>query len=461
MTKNLLKIGIIKNIIKNKFFPDIFRLMNLISTVFMIYIGWGLIDDRLRYINLTSFLIWIIWWPGIIIAAIFTGRGWCTVCHQKLISDKLGKYGLHYKVPEYIQKYGTSITIISVIGVFALHSTVSSYEVSHFAGLSSIYLAVLLVYVTVVALLFEKGIFCKSFCPLVGFLGIYSRCCPIELRSEDQEKCKECKNKECKKYCPNNLYIREMDSQDQEGCLLCLECAKHCPHDNVSISFRSFFKGIWDTTKRNSAGTLSVIILLGIMIAELGEEYKPFDDMVLIIPDWLSGIFGFSTIFDSATGGFQIWDSLWTLIIVPTIIIGFSGMVARSLSRKHEFKGILWNIIKMYSLGLVPLILSLHTVKLVEKFQGNIGYLPYAINNLDSVILAVPTPDALLPSPIMGLLSILFITIFGIGGSLYSIWRISKFYRRSKNDKNSIPFMILILLLGIIFIFIIYKWLIG
>ena len=243
MSKNILKIGIVKLVVKNKLFPIAFRVMNLISTAIMIYIGWGLMDDKLRYTNLTSFLIWVIWWPMIIVMAIFTGRGWCTICHQKLISDTLSGYGLNWKIPSYIEKYGTTSTVLAVFGVLILHSTVAGYEVSHIAGLSAIYLLILLVYVIIISFLFERGAFCKSFCPLVGFLGIYSRCSPIEIGPDDPEKCKECKDKECKKHCSNGLVILEMDSQMQEGCLLCLESAKRCPNDNVSISLRSFFKG--------------------------------------------------------------------------------------------------------------------------------------------------------------------------------------------------------------------------
>jgi polyferredoxin len=461
MSKNLLKIGIVRLIIKNKYFPVAFRVMNLFSTIFLIYIGWGLMDDRLRYTNLTSFLIWSVWWPMIIIMAIFTGRGWCTLCHQKLISDVLSKYGLNWKVPTYIEKYGTTATIISVFGVLFLHSTVAGYHVDKIAGLSALYLLILLVYVAVISLLFEQGAFCKSFCPLVGFLGIYSRCCPIELGPEDPEKCKTCKDKECKKHCSNGLEILEMDSQMQEGCLLCLECAKRCPNDNVSLSFRSFFKGLWDSPKRTTAEALAVIFLLGIVIAEVGEQYTPFDDAQIYIPGLLAKVFGFETIFDSSTGGVLIWEVLWILVAVPLILIGLSGIVANMLSKSRDFNGIVWNIIKMYSLGFVPLILGLHAVKMLFAFESGIGYLPYTIDNLGSnAILSVPEVKPLIPDLIMGYILMAFFLLFGVFGSLYSIWKIARYFKKSKNDKNAIPFMVTIVAIGFVFVYVIYHWLI-
>lgn len=462
MSKNILKIGIVKLIVKNKLFPVAFRVANLLATVAMIYIGWGLMDDRLRYTNLTSFLIWTIWWPGIIVMAIFTGRGWCTICHQKLISDKLSGYGLNWKVPGYILKYGTTATIISVFGVLTLHSTVAGYEVSHIAGLSAIYLLILLIYVVVISLLFEKGAFCKSFCPLVGFLGIYSRCSPLEVGPEDPEKCKTCSDKECKKHCSNGLEILEMDSQMQEGCLLCLECAKRCPNDNVSLSLRNFFKGLWDSPKRTTAEALAVIFLLGIVIAEVGEEYKPFDDMMVYVPDLIAHASGFSTILNTSSGGLLIWEIIWILISIPLILIGFSGIIAKQLSKSHDFSGITWNVVKMYALGFVPLILGLHATKMIYGFESNIGYLPYTINNLGSnAILTIPIMNPLLPDLIIGYALIVFFTLFGVIGSLYSIWKISRYYRKSKTDKNAIPFMFTVLIIGSAFLLVIYLWLIG
>lgn len=462
MPKNILKIGIVKLVVKNKLFPTVFRISSLIATFIMIYIGWGLMDDRLRFTNLTSFLIWIVWWPGIIIMAIFTGRGWCTFCHQKFISDTISGYGLKWKVPEYITRYGSTATIIAVFGVLILHSSVAGYEVSHIAGLSALYLLILLVYVTVISILFEHGAFCKSFCPLVGFLGIYSRCSPIEIGSDDPEKCKSCKDKECRKNCSNDLLIPEMDSQMQEGCLLCLDCVKNCPHDNVSIHLRSFFKGLWDSSKRTTAEALAVIFLLGIVIAEVGEEFKPFDEVMIYVPGLLAQASGFETIFNAPSGGILIWEVLWILIIVPFVFIGLSGIIGKLLSKKHDFSGITWNIIKAYSLGFVPLILGLHATKMIYSFESRIGYLPYTLGNLASnAILSIPVMKPLLPDLIMGYILMAFFTLFGVGGSLYSTWKISQYYRASKNDKNAIPFGITILIIGSVFIFVIYHWLIA
>jgi len=142
---------------------------------------------------------------------LFTARLWCSMCHLKLIADTSDRFGLHLKVPEKIRKFGPTMGIGMFI-VFILHSSVTSYEVDKFAHLTTIYLIILMAYTVLIALIFERHAFCKYFCPLIGFLSNYTRCCPTELRPKDSAKCKTCKAKECIKHCASKLYMGSMDS---------------------------------------------------------------------------------------------------------------------------------------------------------------------------------------------------------------------------------------------------------
>ena len=217
-----------------------------------------------------------------------------------------------------------------------------------------------------------------------------------------------------------------------------------------------------DSPKRTTAEALAVIFLLGIVIAEVGEQYKPFDDAMVYVPDLLAQASGFSTILDGPTGGIPVWEILWILVAIPLILIGLSGIIAKQLSKSRDFSGITWNVIKMYALGFVPLILGLHAVKMIYQFESKIGYLPYTMGNLGSnAILTVPTLNPLLPTAIAGYVLMAFFTVFGLGGSLYSIWKISRYYQKSKTDKNAIPFAVTILIVGSVFLFVIYHWLVA
>lgn len=439
------------------------RLLNLIIIIVMVYFGWNVFSEDAQYTNLTSFLIWVVWWPMIIFMVLLAGRLWCSMCHLKLIADNLDGFGLKLKVPQWIIKSGTTITIIMVMAIFILHSSVESYGVNNFAYLSVIYLIILTSYTAIIALLFERHAFCKYFCPLVGFLGNYTRCSPTELRSADPSKCKTCKDKECIKHCANKLYIGTMDSQQQEGCLLCMECVKHCPKNNITFRFRNFFKGIWDSPKRSIGGTFAVIVVLGILTVELGENSEMVSQTISFVPNALTELTGVENI-----AGYKLWKSLWLFFVQPALILGICGAVAMIIARKDSA----WNYIKIYALGLLPMLLSLHLTKHFINVNENLGYLPYVIKDPSGAVTAEAIKSGILtpPSPVLfsgsieGFVLIIFIGLFGILGSLYITWKISKV--NFADDKkqglfSAIPFLLLIVFLGGVFALTIYNWMVA
>ncbi|MEW6364025.1 MAG: 4Fe-4S binding protein [Acidobacteriota bacterium] len=55
-------------------------------------IGAGMKADELmvlRKTNITTLVVWGLWWPGMIAAALAFGRAWCTVCPMEL-ANRLG-----------------------------------------------------------------------------------------------------------------------------------------------------------------------------------------------------------------------------------------------------------------------------------------------------------------------------------------------------------------------------------
>jgi len=459
MRNNLLGIKFIREIVKSKLFPSALQVINLVMfLLLLIPLGWGVADKALRYTNFTSFMVWVIWWPTIVFAVLFAARAWCTTCHLRLIAKYVGRIGLQLKVPNFIKKYGTTITLLMLLGLFFLHSSVVSYHVNHFGGLTAWYLIILLGYTIIVSLIFKKGTFCKSMCPLVAFLGPYSRMSPTELRSADKETCRNCKAKECIKNCTNNLYMGNLNNN--EGCLLCFECVTNCPNDNIRFSFRPFLKDLWHTTKRSLAPAVAVVVLLGIIFEEVGEEWEIVDKATLAVPEALINL----GIPGEILGGYHYLPSIWINLLFPLAIVGITALIAKALARK----GSIVEYIEIYALGFVPLLFSLHLTKHWHKFNEKLGYLPYVLNDLSGVntaaqisakTLATPGP-AFMPKTIEGWF-LMALVASGLIASLYVVYKISK---RSFEDepstgtKSMIPFFITISLTGIVFLLTIYNW---
>ena len=202
-------------------------------------------------------------------------------------------------------------------------------------------------------------------------------------------------------------------------------------------------------------------------MGEVGEEWEVVDKAILFVPGVIADLTGFETIFDTATGGYLIWESLFLFIVLPAVIFGLTGTASAVLARGES----IWNYIKIYVLGFIPLILSLHLAKHFNKFIGQIGYLPHVINDPFGTSTAEAIKTGALENPGALILSrsaegwflILFVSVFGVLGSLYIIWKISKinFGEDPKQGMlSAAPFMLTVIFFGIVFILTIYNWLV-
>jgi ferredoxin len=96
----------------------------------------------------------------------------------------------------------------------------------------------------VLSLVYERRVFCRYFCPVGGFIGLYSLVAPLELRIKDPKVCRNHREKEC--YlgsaeghgCP--WMVKPWRLQRNAYCGLCTECLKTCPKNNVAINLRPF-----------------------------------------------------------------------------------------------------------------------------------------------------------------------------------------------------------------------------
>lgn len=448
------------------------QIANLAIMLALIVIGLGITDPSVEVTNLTEVLVWSVWWPFLVVTAFFAARLWCSMCHLRTTAGFFDKYGLKLKVPRILKRYGTTIPVASVLGIFVVHSIVVSYGLDHVPYYTAIFLAGLMVYAAGIGLVFEKNSFCKYFCPLVGVLGNYTRVSPTELRSADKAQCKRCKDKSCIKHCQNRLYMGTMDDEQQESCLLCMRCVKHCPHDNIKFSTRPYLRGLWQSPKRTLSGTFAVLILLGIVMGEVGEGWARVDGWLLAVPSRIAELTGFErilpvTITPGGFGqGYLIWEAGWIFVLLPLAILAVCGVVAFLLVRKHNPL----EHVQIYALGFIPLILSLHAAKLVTAFNEAVRGLPHAIADprgfatADAIAAgALGAPAALVSPGLWGWLMMAFVAVFGLLGSLYVISRIARVSfegERAAAVKSAIPFAVAVAALGSVAVLTMYSWLV-
>jgi polyferredoxin len=137
--------------------------------------------------------------------------------------------------------------------------------------------------------LFDESPFCKYVCPLGSFNFAYSTGAPLQITAKNPDVCKSCVGKECVNGsfssetiirvdeigdttrtvvhgrrgvlgCGTELFVPTMKSN--MDCVLCLDCARACPHDNVALSARMPFKAWFDPAAWPKRWDVTLLIVI-------------------------------------------------------------------------------------------------------------------------------------------------------------------------------------------------------
>jgi len=125
---DLLKNKTIHTLFFSKYYPVAAQIIFLIFFMVLIYGGIVVPDvdpnlvNTLRNTNFASLLVWSLWWPLIILSAVFLGRVWCQVCPMELINSLLSKIGLKRKVPLFLKSGWLISLFYTLILVIIIHT---------------------------------------------------------------------------------------------------------------------------------------------------------------------------------------------------------------------------------------------------------------------------------------------------------------------------------------------------
>lgn len=293
----------------------------------------------------------------------------------------------------------------------------------------------------------EHRSFCTGFCPAALLLKVYGRWIRFQLSHTNESVCKQCKTKDCVRSsyrdrwdvrsCPS--YLRPFNLHHGDGCVICFQCAKVCPHKNIGFGWlrKERFEAMWKPL--SAAATLFVYVASGFVAHELFSEVKPLDRIFHTVPEFLVKIIGIPSFFP--------WiHALWFLAFLPGIIVGLIWLGKRVVGTQmsgHEF----WPGVAM---GLLPIVVAGHAGKALLKMNSWLGFLPKALTEPTGINQAndifsetVVQPSLLIARPVMAIL---------IAGMFVTAWiySVSKF-------KVYMPVKLrLLVVVGVTFIFVLY-----
>lgn len=269
---NLFRFGPLKRAFKARSFQFILQLPMVFFLVLVITAGLYGIPDPGK--NLATVAVWTVWWTGVILLILTMGATWCLICPWAAVADWLERLSLWKKKtgltmgvrwPAALRNRHLATAFFIVVTWLELGISVT-YSPSKTA-----YLAFAMVFLaTLTVLIFEKKAFCRYICFVGGIVGMYSNLAPVEVRSKSDDVCTDCKTKECISGsdagygCPIHEYPGGM--QNNSNCIICTECFKTCPHDNMTLNLRPPLADLSSGYKGKLDESILVLTLLALTL---------------------------------------------------------------------------------------------------------------------------------------------------------------------------------------------------
>lgn len=395
--------------LRSPWFPVLFQVVGLALMLGLAINGWGLgtaIPERelmtLRKTNLTTLAVWGLWWPGMIVLAIAAGRLWCTVCPMELVS-RVGRaigrpLGLTRLPLGRFLRAGWLILAAYVL-LQLLVAGLSIHRVPHYTSL--LLMALGLLAVTSGLFFREERAFCKSFCPAAALLSVYGRFTPIQLDKVEEATCADCTTQDCvrasnrdrldARSCPSR--IRPYDRTPSDGCVLCFQCAKICPEQNIGFGVVRAEAGSRRRQLLRPAEAGFILIAAGFVAHEVIGELKGLDVLFHRVPKALHQ--GFPAL------GFGWFEALWFLVIFPAAFWALIVLGARLAGQRPPWR----EHLAAAATGAAPVIALAHLAKVLAKLGSWGGFLPFALRDPAGMntLAGLSAGRIQTPSPLWGL----------------------------------------------------------
>jgi len=407
-----------------RLFPVLLQMAALVALVALAINGLGLgldlsADELLtfRKTHLTTLVVWGLWWPGMIALALTLGRAWCTVCPLELVSrmgDALArKVGWPRARMGKLLRAGW-VTLLIYLAMQLLVAGLSMHRIPH---------ATALMLIALVSLAFLAGLvfahprsFCVGFCPAAALLSVYGRYTPVQLSERDPSVCRGCKKKECieasnrhrfdGRSCPSLL--RPYARAPSDACVLCLQCVKVCPHDNMSVGVLSEHAPIREKALLRPFEAAFVMIALGFVAHEVIGEVKWLDVHFHAVPTYLNALLPWLS--------FGWLEAAWFLIFFPLLVWAMIGGVGLLLGQRQRLRPLLLAA----ATGAAPVVALAHLAKAVAKMGSWGGFLPLAIRDPGGVETfraiasgSLSAPELLISLSLVGWLMLLAAVVIG------------------------------------------------
>jgi len=328
----------------------------------------------LRNTNLAALVVWSLWWPLVIISASVLGRVWCQICPMELVNSLASRIGLRRKAPRILASgWG-----IAVFYGLALLGFIRTFWAHRFPERMAFFFLFLFASAAVAGLVFEKRAFCDYLCPVGRMLGLYACCAPLEWRVREAKTCEACRTKDCvavrhayrltARSCTSGLYPASI--RDNRECLVCTQCRKVCPADNLRLSVRRPMADLIGGLRLRPVEFFLLYLVSGLVVWELAEEWDPARKVLEFIPGQVSSRLGASG--EAA----NLIQTLCLFVALPGLLYLVPGLTGKWLN-----KTTLKESVRAFAVMFLPVVALGHLVKALFRITSRLPYYPLAFKD--------------------------------------------------------------------------------
>ena len=337
---NLLELRAVRLVLLSPLFPYVIQAAILAVFIGLAIFGWGQFAPegvpakQFAQTNLVTLLIWGLWWPAMVWAAVLFGRVWCAVCPLELLSNFTERLGRRLGVRQ--QALGRWLRSgFLIVAFYALiQMLIAGVELHRVPAYTSIFLWSLLAMAAFTGFFLKDRAFCRGFCPVGLLLSTYGRGAMLAVRSCGEGACVSCTDKDCRRQairdrldarsCPSLL--NPVTLKSNTDCLVCLQCAKTCPSSNMGLFLRRPFH-VADVREAIASWPvmLFLIVVSGYVGYELCSEWKAAQAVFLWVPEQAAALLGLSGMVGWVKG---LWAVvvfpllLWAVLAIPVLLLG-------------------------------------------------------------------------------------------------------------------------------------------
>ena len=435
LTLDLLRPPGVVRLLGSPLFPLGLQVLTLLALAALVANAWGLgLDlepDQLqtfRKTNLTTLAVWGLWWPGMILVALTLGRAWCTICPMELVarlSHRLARR--HWRglaLPSWARAAWPALVLYLLLQ--ALVASAAIHRLPHYTAL--MLLALPLLALAAGALLRHPRGFCVALCPAGPLLSVYGRLGLMQLDRRDDATCERCVGRECmsaqtrdqldRRSCPS--LIRPFARAQGDACVLCFQCAKTCPHDNIGFGVPRAHSALRRPTHLAPVELAFVVIVSGFVTYELTGELPTLARWFSVVPEALAAT--------PLPLSLRSWQAVWYLAIFPATLWSLVALATKLLWPRQPLKVSMGSAIS----GAIAVVAAAHAAKALAKLSDWAGFLPLALTEPggEHTLAAIETHSLLAPGPL--------VTLPAVGAVALVAMALLLWHRRSRHDLASV-----------------------